>query len=284
MSTVYSPAGRAPEEPAPAAQPAAEGAADAPPTQRRPLVQRVPTPLFVFGYGALLIALVVGAAMLASYAADADTRASESTSATTSTAPTDEKRFPLNPAPADPDAVRSSIRDYLVADVETGATFNGTMAKGTITPSALQAPDEFSGHVSRLLEQNCLNDLALTTPDNVRVNFLGFCFSTVPPETIATALSKAEDLSADSVSLINYNSPDGIELSMTWLAVGSTDKLDDLMDTLWKMDLPAGVHRLLFKGYSPDTVKILEHVEGQEPTMRHNETGDAYKEKWDIAH
>lgn len=275
MSTVHSPA-----EP-PAAPDAPAGPA------KRPLIQRLPAPAFVVGYGALIVAIVVFVAMLSSYSSGASSGRGASTTLTevtettrTAPEPEPEKQLPYNPAPADQKSVRESVRGYLIADLETGATHTGTSARGTLTELAEQSPTELSGHLSRLLEQNCLDKLELTTQKHMRILFQGFCFSTLPPTTIASAIDTANQLGADALALNSYHPSLGTEMSLRWVQVPSQDKLDVLREDWDDVDFPDGIRRLQFNAYGPDEAYWLYHEDGKEPWFISSETGEAFAEKY----
>lgn len=273
MSTVHSPA-----EPS-AAPDAPAGLA------KRPLIQRLPSPAFVVGYGALIVAIVVFVAMLSSYAAgESAGRGASATltevSETTKTAPAPEKQLPHNPAPADQQSVRDSVRSYLIEDLETGATHTGTSARGTLTELAEQSPNELSGHLSRLLEQNCLDKFELTTLKHMRILFQGFCFSTLPPATIASAIDTANELGADALALNSYHPSLGTEMSLRWVQVPSQDELDELREDWDDVDFPEGIRRLQFNAYGPEQAYWLYHEDGKEPWFASGETGEAFAEKY----
>ena len=149
----------------------------------QPWLKRIPAPLFTVVYGALVILVVFGAAMAAGYTADtADTAGAEAV-AESERLPQPER--PFNPPAADPDNVAASIRSHLITDVRVGKTDSGAMMRGDIVNGALDDTTEIAGHLSRLLEQNCLDTVTLTSKSGMRFNFWGFCFSTLPPATIA---------------------------------------------------------------------------------------------------
>lgn len=300
MSTAYSPA-EPPAEPAGTVEPTeptstAEPAEAAAAPAKRPLIQRVPTPFFVVGYGALLVALVVLLAMLAAYANGAGSSRGRTTALTSeSNAPTGaeasgeasqsngpEKRYPFNPAPADPEEVRDSVRSYYITDLETVGTHTGTAASGKMTEAAEENPVDFAGHLSRLLQQSCLDELELTTRENMRVLFQGFCFSTLPPSTIVTAIRTANNLDADAVYLNSYHPGLGNEMAFKWLKVADDDELQQLRDKWDDIDFPDGVRHLQFNASTPDTAYSMHHEQGRDPVLLQGETGDALAEKYGI--
>lgn len=223
------------------------------PAEGRTLLRRVPTPVFVVGYGLLVVAMLISVVMLASYRPAADTAETKQQN----------PAQPWNPVPMDVDNVRASVRDYLITDVETGTTRTGIMMRGAATEYAAANVDEFIGHVSRLLEQNCIDTLVLTTPDNLRLNFLGFCFSTLPQTTLTPFTQLALDEDADSVSVVHYFSGAGNEIALNWLDVPNERKADQL-EKLWEAHpRPEGLDRLKFAAYTDDGVRVRESVDGK---------------------
>lgn len=217
-------------------------------TERPTLIQRLPTPAFVVGYGAVVVALVVMAVMLANYAGQATTRL----------APTEpEKLVAWNPAPADEDNVRASIRSHLITDVETATGRSGVMMRATTTEAAENNLEEFTGHVSRLLEQNCLDTLVLTTPDNLRVSFFGFCFNTLPPESIEAPLTFALKGDADSVTFMDYHSHAGIQVETVWADPVTESRAEQLIRMGRATQLPEWVQRFTFSVYTDTEVFML---------------------------
>lgn len=166
--------------------------------------KRIPTPIFVIGYGAIVLTLIVAMAMLVSYRADAEADASAATgTASTTTTTEQDPRQAWNPPLRDEANVLASIRPYLITDVESAVGETGVIMRGKATETAMASTAEFTGHLSRLLEQNCLDTLVLTTPNNMRMSFLGFCFSTLPPASIEKYTTFAADEDADSLAFVN---------------------------------------------------------------------------------
>lgn len=216
--------------------------------ERATLIQRLPTPAFVVGYGAVVVALVVMVAMLANYAGQA----------TTTLAPKQpEKLVAWNPAPADEDNVRASIRSHLITDVETATGRSGVIMRAATTEAAEKNMAEFTGHVSRLLEQNCLDTLVLTTPDNLRVSFFGFCFNTLPPESIEAPFEFALQGNADSVTFVDYHSDAGIQVETVWADPVTESRAEQLMFMGRTTPLPEWVHRFTYTVYTDAEVFVL---------------------------
>ena len=260
MSTVHSPTV--------ATTPAAESAR----SERRTLVQRMPLPVFVIGYGAIVIALVVMVAMLASYRADA--KLSE-------VQPPDPQQA-WNPAPREEANVRASVRGHLIQDAETAVGEAGVMLRGTIADGTLVAEPsraELAGHLSRLLEQNCLDTVTLATEDNMKIHFWDFCFKSVPEQSILTALTLAYEEGADAVTFINFWGT-GVELAYTWANPVSDDQADAMAEEWKKEKFPQGVDRMLFTAYTDDEIIARHEVKGESLIEDRYPTGEAFKQKW----
>lgn len=243
----------------------------------------IPAAAFIVGFGALLIVCLVLAVGVVNYESSAEERASSSSATMTGTPP---PPFPHDippvttvtesdgqtsvsrpPKPAPPETseeqVRASIRTHLIADAETARTYTGVAVKGDITQQALDDLPEFTGHVSRLLEQNCVDSMALTTPDNVRVTFNGFCYTTMPGETIQRLLTVALDGKADSIDFANnpgYGNTNYV--SMTWY-VASEKEAERIHKTWHEVRRPRAVQEIRFYTYSPEKVHRLIKERGE---------------------
>lgn len=256
MSTRYTPE----TGPEPAPETAPEPAKDTP---RRSLVARLPAPAFLIGYGALLIAVVVAVAMLASY--ESNGRVNAQTAVTT--AEQDPKQ-PWNPALRDEDNVRASIRSYLITDVQTGVTDTGVMLRGTTTKAAETNLADFTGHLSRLMQQNCLDTVVLTTPDNFRIEILGFCFDAPDLNALTTFIQYALDEGADSISFVDHYGDTGKEISLNWMDLASDQELEDLEEQWDEMERPESFNRLRFSAFTPDEGYLREDAKGDGITVR----------------
>lgn len=237
---------------------------------------RVPTAVFIVGFGAFLIACIVLAVGVINYESSAtdrmaEARASEtSTSApavTTVTGSDGEPSVSLPPKPAPPETseenVRASIRTHYIGEAETARTYTGVAVTGKITEQALNDLPEFAGHVSRLLEQNCVDSIGLTTPDNERVTFNGFCYTTMPGETIQRMIAAALDKEADSIDFANNPSYGNTNyVSMTWY-VDSEAEAERIQESWNDVRRPRAVERIRFYTYSPDQVHRLTRERGK---------------------
>lgn len=243
--------------------------------------RRVPAAAFIVGFGALLIICLVFAIGVVNYETSASERASSSSSTATGTETTSQPLPSVTtvtesdgqtsvsrpPKPAPPETseeqVRASIRTHFIADAETARTYTGVAVTGDITEQALTDLPEFTGHVSRLLEQNCVDSMALTTPDNERVTFNGFCYTTMPGETIQRMLTVALDGKADSIDFANnpaYGNSNYV--SMTWY-VASEKEAERIHKTWHEVRRPRAVEQIRFFTYSPEKVHRLTKERGK---------------------
>lgn len=217
------------------------------PEEKQPLLRRIPAPLFIAVYGTLVILVVVGAAMAAGYTADTTREDAE--------LPQPER--PFNPAPADPSNVAASIRPNLIDNVRVGETNTGAMLRGDIVDGALDDTTAIAGHLSRLLEQNCVDTVTLTSKSGMRVNFWGFCFATLPPATIAQFIDTAVDEGADSVAFSDYASHDHFHVvTLNWMDV---EDADELSQRWLEVERPDEINRITFNGYTDDEVVVVDN-------------------------
>lgn len=227
-------------------------------------LKRVPKAAFIAGYGALLIALVVMIAALSSYHRSAEAHAPA--------APV--KAW--NPAPADAGNVAASIRPGVIADARVATTESGVAVQGMLSDAAFTDPDA-AGHISRLLEQNCLDALTLRTADNMRFEMLGFCFSTVPPQTIDELIHFGADHGANSVTVTNNLEKAGGRLAtLTWLNADAAQ----LRPAWEEFGLRPYLDRASFEAFGPEELTIMEARPSRPHTFKHEPTGAALREKW----
>lgn len=244
-------------------------------------MSRIPSAAFIVGFGALLLVCVVLAVGLVNYESSAQESTADGASATGTTRP-----FPHDiptvttvtgsdgqpsvsrpPKPAPPETseeqVRSSIRTHYIGDAETARTYTGVAVTGNITEEALADMPEFTGHVSRLLEQNCVDSMALTTPDNVRVTFNGYCYTTMPGETFERMLNVALEGGADTIDFANnpaYGNTNYV--SMTWY-VDNEEEAARIHETWHDVRRPRAVQEIRFYTHSPEKVHRLVKARGK---------------------
>lgn len=247
----------------------------------RDVPRRVPAGAFIVGFGALVLVCVVLTVGLFNYESSAQERASSTATSTASstsstqdtptvttvTGPDGQTSVSRPPKPTPPETseeqVRSSIRAHYIENAETARTYTGVAVTGDITETALNDMPEFTGHVSRLLEQNCVDSMALTTPDNVRVTFNGFCYSTMPGETFERMLEVALDGGADSIDFAHNPSYGGNNyVSMTWY-VDDEEQAARVHETWHEVRRPRAVEEVRFSTYSPEAVHRLVKARGR---------------------
>ena len=206
-------------------------------------------------YGALVILVVFGAAMAAGYTADTADSAGAEAVAESEWLPQPER--PFNPPPANPDNVAASIRSHLITNVRVGKTDSGAMMRGDIVSGALDDTTEIAGHLSRLLEQNCLDTVTLTSKSGMRFNFWGFCFSTLPPATIAQLMDFGVDEGADSVAFAVYPVQGNFHsITLNWMDV---DDVDELIKQWQEVERPDEIDRITFNGYTDEEVVVMDN-------------------------
>lgn len=239
----------------------------------RALWERVPTPLFITVYGALIIAGVVLAVMLVNQTSDVAAKSIEMA----------QPSRPFNKAPIDEANVAASVRPYLIENAEVAETETGVTLRGDIAENAVLMPSELSGHVSRLLEQNCLNSATLEDPEGMRLNFWGFCFSTIPPATIEELVSFAKKSDADSVDFYNYpQRSNRHEVSVNWMDAGSSEDLDQMARDRRKAAVPDEVDRIIFNAYGDDEMIQIAKDRSTGITAFRGPTGEAFREEWGL--
>ncbi|WP_342320103.1 hypothetical protein [Corynebacterium mayonis] len=211
---------------------------------KKPFLQRLPNAVFTTGYGALLVGAIVLGVVVTSYETDA-------------VAPRAAVERPLRPilyAQTSQDNVNASLRTYLIDKAETARTHTGVALRGELTPSAVADTTEVSGHLSRLMEQNCLDSITLTTPDNMQINFWGFCYHTLPPETIQGYLDTA--LTGNARQLAFHFHPGRIREHHMWMTWMSEDEqaAKDAVESWQNLKILAGIDLLVLGSYGPDNV------------------------------
>ena len=107
----------------------------------------------------------------------------------------------------------------------------------------------------------------------MRFNFWGFCFSTLPPATIAQLMDFGVDEGADSVSFAVYPVQDNFHtITLNWMDVGDTDDIDELIEQWQEVERPDEIDRITFNGYTDDEVVVVDNDQ---------ETGEQLK-RWPL--
>lgn len=239
--------------------------------RKRPLVQRLPQAAFTTLYGTLLVGVVVGAVLVISHETDAQEPP----------ATVERPLRPFLPPRTSQDNVGESIRPYLITDAETARTSTGVTLTGTMTDQAEADTTEFSGHVSRLLQQNCIDNMTLRTQDNMRINFWGFCYNAPPPETLQSFVDTSIDEGAQNVSF--YFHPGRIFERSVWITwtEDSEEEAADVVKQWDELKLEPGLDRVYTIVYGPETVHTGSRTKvGYE--VKEAPTGQAFKDKYGV--
>ncbi|WP_291314213.1 hypothetical protein [Corynebacterium sp. UBA2622] len=255
------------------AEPETVAPAEAGSTARKkpPLIRRVPGAVFTTAYGALLVGVVVMGVLLASHESDAEQPAAR----------VDRPARPVLPAETSESNVESSLRPNLIAGAETARTATGVTVTGTMSQAAEDNTAEFSGHVARLLEQNCIDNMTVRTQDNMRINFWGFCYSSLPPTTVQTYVDKALEEGAQHVSF--YFHPGRMyehSAAITWTE-DSEDGAKHVMEGWEDTPLKEGLNRLTMVAYGPETVHVAYRYEN-DYVVDDAPTGEKFKEEYGV--
>ncbi|WJY68468.1 hypothetical protein [Corynebacterium auris] len=239
--------------------------------QKRPLVRRVPGPLFTAGYGALLVGVVVMGVLLVSYESGAEEPP----------AVVERPQRPRIPAQTSQDNVDASVRAAYIAEPSTARTPTGVTLTGTVTEQAEADTVEFAGHLSRLLQQNCVDNMTLRTQDNMRINFWGFCYSSLPEQTIQGYIDDALRNGAEHVSF--YFHPGRLHEHSVWFTwmEDTQEDLDSLTSTWRQSRRLEGVDRLTFIAYGPETMQVFERT--RKGVWEHTApTGERFKQEHEV--
>ena len=239
------------------------------------LVRALPAPVFTVVYGAIVISLVTGGIFLVDKVSSAE-----------ESAPSVGKPVrPANPVVTSEANVGASVRPYLIADAKAARTSSGVTLTGTMTPTAEESLSEFSGHVSRLLEQNCIDNMTVTSQDNLRVNLWGYCYSSPGPESLETYLSQALDSDADSVTFAFYGGREIEHVAdIKWFAESTSDA--DRAVSEWEdAEVVGNTDKLTLTAYDPQRVRVHDIFADRldrDDFSDEDVTGEAFREKWEI--
>ncbi|MEX3504493.1 hypothetical protein [Corynebacterium sp. LK2510] len=233
---------------------------------RTPLLRRIPDAVFTTAYGALLVGIVVAGVIGVSYESDAAT-------------PPPAVERPLRPLfiPETNQAnVDASVRAYLIADAESAHTPSGVTLTGTLTPLAEADTTEVSGHIARLLEQNCVDNMTVRTQDNMPISFWGFCYRSMPPEAIKSYVDIALSSGAQNASFQFHPGREfDTQVWMTWVS-DSEAQAQKITDSFDEMEFDGGVGRLMLVSYGPESATAVEKTLDK-TTVKSGPTGEAFK-------
>ena len=111
----------------------------------------------------------------------------------------------------------------------------------------------------------------------MRFEMLGFCFSTVPPQTIDELIHFGADHGADSVTVTNNLEKTGGRLAtLTWLDADAAQ----LRPAWEEFGLRPYLDRASFEAFGPEELTIMEARPSRPHTFKHEPTGAALREKW----
>ncbi|WNI12621.1 hypothetical protein RIU96_10465 [Corynebacterium sp. Z-1] len=238
------------------------------------LLRALPAPVFTVAYGAVLIGLIAGGIVLA------DTASSHEDAPPSVGKPL----RPFNPVETSADNVEASVRTYLIADAATARTSTGVTLTGTMTDTAEASLAEFSGHVSRLLQQNCVDNMTVRTQDNLRINLWGYCYNSPGPAAIESYVTDALAGTTDSVSFYFYpGRPVEHMVAMTWFS-NSPAAANSIVDSWDDLEPVEPTDQLVLTAYDPEKVRVQEkygrRVDRPDEYFE-DPTGKAFREKWD---
>lgn len=199
-------------------------------------------------YPAVVLALVVSGVLLTSYGVD--DLANQQTA-------TDTPRTVADPPPPPSEAQQVDAARFdpgMVTISGTGIGDTGVRIVGELTDVALANPNAFSEHIAGVLTDACVNNLHLTTSDNLLVDFWGFCFASLPPEVISEALTYAVDNDVTSLSFQTFPAQENQRrISYVW-QVSDPAEYDRIVESWEDIDRPRGVDDVLFSIYGTDAI------------------------------
>ena len=223
------------------------------------LVRALPAPVFTLVYGAVVIGLIAGGVVLAD-AAETD-----------QAAPADVGKpvRPFFPPRVDAANVEASVRPYLIADAALLPTSTGVTLTGTMTDTAEANVADFAGHVSRLLEQNCVDNMTVRSQDNLRLNLWGFCFTSPGPEAIQAYVTAGLERGADEVTFSFFpGRPAERYASLTWFADSATES--EGKNENWDgIGLAGATQHLELRVIDPQTIRLQSYVRTDEGVDDH---------------
>lgn len=219
--------------------------------------------MFVVVYGALVVVLASLAVALYAYHHNApqETRLQR------------ELVFLPEAPQADVATIEASIRPYLIANAEVREAHRGAAVRGEITDTAVQDVDSFAGHLSRLLQQNCIPGVALRTGSNLNVSLWDYCHDAPAPASIAQVMRLAVGYDADFVGFLRY--PTGQKAKVTWMNVDDEASRDSLVAMWEDVGVPNGFAEVAYQAYGAGEVTTLEINDKGKHALRTDPTPDA---------
>lgn len=237
------------------------------PPQRR----RIPTAAFVLGYGVLVILAIILIIALVNH---------EASSKTTPT-PKEEEAAPAPEFPTDAQATLGIVNTVLIDDAAAASTDQGLLVEGVLTETAAANPQALAFHIDQLLTSTCLTNLALETPDNMQLDFWGFCFSSLPPEQIAEMITDAIETDADSLRILDYpGSNHDKHVFYSWFA--DTPDEEASIENKWTaITGHKDIELVSLNLYGPESVQVITFENGGKPQREESPANEAFDRRWD---
>lgn len=236
------------------------------PPQRR----RIPTAAFVLGYGILVILAIILIITLVNHEA----------SSKTTRAPKEEEAAPAPEFPADAKATLGLVNTALIDDPAAVSTDSGLLLEGVLTETAVANPQTLALHIDQLLNSTCLTNLALETPNNMQLDFWGFCFSSLPPEHIAEMITDAIETDADSLAIRDWpGSNHDKHVFYTWFA--DTPAEQAAIENKWTaITGHKDIELVSLNLYGPESVQVVDFENGGKPQREESPANEAFDRRW----
>lgn len=111
---------------------------------------------------------------------------------------------------------------------------DGATIEATTTPLADSSPSALAGEISRVLADNCVDNLSITNPAGFRFQAWGFCHTTTDAAIIEQLLNHAYSSQALRVSIQDYRAWGHQEAKIFWETSNQTryDELIRYIDSL----------------------------------------------------
>ncbi|GAB3081562.1 hypothetical protein [Corynebacterium aquatimens] len=222
--------------------------------KKKTVIQRLPLPAFLLLYAVAIILGVLLVANLVNYN-DGPARTTVVTQTTYVYPP---------PTPVKNQAnVNKVIRPDLIANSHTATTETGVVVTGTLTEAAMANIPELSRHTSDLLQHDCIDSMTLTAPDNMRLSFTGYCFSSNDPRSTQRLIEFALTNGADSVEFSNFPSRFfKTHASIRWFADSDTTA-KNLLNTSNSLRRPPDIEAIKLYAFTPDTLHQVTKMKGR---------------------
>ncbi|WP_257160085.1 hypothetical protein [Corynebacterium cystitidis] len=230
----------------------------------------LPAPVFVLGYGVLLISAVVLIVLLVNHEASSE-----------ATPQPKEKKNSAGPTfETDPQATLGLVHPWLIDEASAAPAQNGLRLEGVLTEAADANPTALAIHIDQLLMSTCLTNLALETQDNMQLDFWGFCYSSMPPEQLEKLITDARVTGADSLAILDFpGSNHDKEVFYTWFA--DTDREQAEIEKKWTVITgDKDIELISLSLYGPDSIQVVDFEEGGKPTRKKSPANEAFDQRW----